>query len=62
MFRAHGTVRTIHTTYAAAPKTTTHPQTWKTICCNSTSNAPDDRRMRPKHVELRIHSFISIQP
>ena len=27
----------------------------KTICCNSTSNAPDDRRMYPKHVELRIH-------
>jgi len=27
----------------------------KTICCNSTSNAPDDRRMYPKHVEVRIH-------
>jgi len=27
----------------------------KTICCNSTSNAPDDGHMRPKHVELRIH-------
>ena len=27
----------------------------KTIYCNSTSNAPDDGRMRPKHVELRIH-------
>jgi len=26
----------------------------KTICCNSTSNAPDGGRMRPKHVELRI--------
>ena len=26
----------------------------KTICCNSTSNAPDDVPMRPKHVELRI--------
>ena len=25
------------------------------ICCNSTSNAPDDGRMYPKHVELRIH-------
>jgi len=22
----------------------------KTICCNSTSNAPDDGRMYPKHV------------
>jgi len=26
----------------------------KTICCNSTSNAPDDGLMYPKHVELRI--------
>jgi len=29
----------------------------KTIRCNSTSNAPDDRRMYPKHVELRIHQY-----
>ena len=27
----------------------------KATCCNSTSNAPDDGRMYPKHVELRIH-------
>jgi len=27
----------------------------KTICCNSTSNVPDDGGMYPKHVELRIH-------
>ena len=27
----------------------------KTICCNSTSNAPDDGLMYSKHVELRIH-------
>ena len=27
----------------------------KTICFNSTSNTPDDARMYPKHVELRIH-------
>jgi len=27
----------------------------KTICCNSKSNAPDDGRMGPKPVELRIH-------
>ena len=27
----------------------------KTICCNSTSNAPDDGRMYPKYVELRIY-------
>jgi len=35
-----------------------HPSTnsvQKTICCNSPSDAPDDGRMRPKHVELRIH-------
>jgi len=27
----------------------------KTMRCNSTSNAPDDGRMYPKHVELRIN-------
>jgi len=27
----------------------------KTVCCNSTSNAPDDGRMYPKYIELRIH-------
>jgi len=27
----------------------------KTKCCNSTSNATDDGRIYPKHVELRIH-------
>jgi len=35
-----------------------HPSTnlvQKTVCCNSTSNAPDDGCMRPKHVKLRIH-------
>ena len=33
-----------------------HPSTnWvqKTICCNLISSAPDDGRMRPKHVELK---------
>ena len=29
----------------------------KTICCNSTSNAPDDGRMYPNHVELRIYQY-----
>jgi len=50
----HGTIRTVHTTYTAA---TIHPQNsvQKTISCNSTSNAPDDGRMYPKHVKLRIH-------
>ena len=27
----------------------------KTICYNSTSDAPDDGRTYPKHVQLRIH-------
>jgi len=27
----------------------------KTICCNLTSNAPDDGRMYPKYIELRIY-------
>jgi len=27
----------------------------KTICSNSTSNAPDDGRIYPKYVELRIY-------
>jgi len=41
---------------AAALKTTTHPKLGaETICYNSTSNSPDDGRMYPKHVELRIH-------
>jgi len=29
----------------------------KTVSCNSTSNAPDDGRMYPKHVELKIHQY-----
>ena len=53
--RVYGTIRTVHTTYAAALKTTIHPKTRKAVCCNLTSNAPDDGHMYPKHVELRIH-------
>ena len=34
----------------------------KTICCNSTSDAPDDGRMYPKHVELRIHQYNYLVP
>jgi len=50
------TIRTVHTTYAAALKTTPiQNSVQKTIYCNSTSNTPDDGRMYPKHVELRIH-------
>jgi len=35
-----------------------HPSKYsvqKTICCNSTSNVPDDGLMYPKHIELRKH-------
>jgi len=32
----------------------------KSICCNSTPNAPDDGRIRPKHVELRMYIYIYI--
>jgi len=45
---SHGTIQTVHTTYAGALRTTTHLQT-----ATLTSSAPDDGRMRPKHVELR---------
>jgi len=51
-----GTICTVHTTHAAALKTTTHPKLGvEPICCNTTSNATDDGRVYPKHVELRIH-------
>jgi len=50
---SHGTFQTGHTTYATALRNTTHLQTGKTICCNITSSAPDDGRMRSKHVELK---------
>jgi len=29
----------------------------KTIRCSSASNAPDDGRMYPKHIELKIHEL-----
>ena len=50
---AHSTIRTVHN-----GSQNDHPSknsVQKTICCNSTSNAPDDGRMYPKHVELRIY-------
>jgi len=31
----------------------------KTVCCNSTLNAPDDGRMYPKHVELKYVNKIT---
>ena len=44
----HGTIRT-------DPRSGSKISVQKTICCNSTSNAPDVGRMCPKHVELRIY-------
>ena len=48
-----------HTRHMPSPSHSSHHQpsknsVQKTVCCNSTSNAPDDGRMYPKHVELRI--------
>jgi len=45
----------VHTTYAAALRTTTHLKTAcrKPYAATLTSSAPDDGRMRPEHVELR---------
>jgi len=48
----HDTIRTVHTDSQYHHPSTNSVQ--KTICCNSTSNVPDDGRMYPKHVELRI--------
>ena len=63
----HSTVRTVHTTYTAALKTTTFNApddghgtvrtvhtTYTAALMTTTFNAPDDGRMYPKHVELRI--------
>jgi len=59
---AYGAVRVIrhhtHCTHLHSGSQDHHPSknsVQKTICCNSSSNAPDDGRMYPKHVELRIH-------
>ena len=52
---SHCTILTVHMTYVAALRTTTHLQTRCRKPCAATSNAPDDGRTRPKHVELRIH-------
>ena len=53
----HGTIRTAHTTYAAALKTTTHPKTRcrKPYAATQHIMHLDDWRMYPKHVELRIY-------
>jgi len=54
-FARHHTNRTHDPRSSAQDR---HPSTnsvQQTICCNLTSSAPADGRMRPKHVELRIH-------
>jgi len=57
----HGTIRTVRTTYAEDLRTTTHLQrVQKTICCKLTSSAPDDGRMCPKHIELRIRQYFTM--
>jgi len=60
VYGADGTVRhrPHHTYDLRSGSQDHHPSTnsvQKTICCKSTSNAPDDGRMRPKHAELRKH-------
>ena len=54
----------IHTAHYLSSGSKDHHQSTKSvqkiICCNLTSNAPDDGRMRPKHVELRIHQQITL--
>jgi len=53
----HGTIRTIHSDLHSSSQEhyPSKNSVQKTTCCNSTSNAPDDGHMYPKHVELRIH-------
>jgi len=59
VYGADGAVHHTHSTHdLRSGSQDHHPSTnsvLKTICCNSTSNAPDDGRMRLKRVELRIH-------
>ena len=63
VFGADGAVRLAHRTHDLRSGCQDHhPSTnsvQKTICCNLTSSAPDDGRMRPKHVELRKLHYIT---
>ena len=49
----HGTTRTVHN--GSRDHHLSKNSVQKTMCCNSTSNATDDGRKYPKHVELRKH-------
>jgi len=53
----HSTIRTAHTTYAAALKTTTHPKTRcrKQYAATQHAMLLIDGHVYLKHVELRIH-------
>jgi len=53
--RRHSTIRTHDPRSSSQDQHPSKNSVQKTICCNSTSNTPDDGRMYPQHVELRIH-------
>ena len=58
VYSADGAVRRRNRTHDLRSGLDHHPSknsVQKSIRCNSTSNAPADGRMYPKHVELRIH-------
>jgi len=59
VYGANGAVNHPHRTHKLSSGSQEHHPSkisvQKTICCNSTSNAPDEGRIYLKHVELRIH-------
>ena len=55
VYGADGAVRHPHRTHDLQDHHPSRNSVQKTICCNSTSNAPDDGRMYRKYFELRIH-------
>jgi len=55
----HGTIRTVHSGSQNHQPSKNSVQ--KTVCCNSTSNAPDDGRMYPKHIEPIILTYSMVQ-
>jgi len=52
---SHGSIRTHDLRSSSQDHHPPKNSVQKIVCCNSTSNAPDDGRMYPIHVELRIH-------
>jgi len=63
VYGADGAVRRHGTTHSVYSRSQDHHpfknSVQKTICCNSTSNTPDDGRMYPKHVELQYINKIT---